>query len=183
MILSGFLAGRFARKEPLSLNASLVFEQTYAGVGGDSASLAELYALLSSIGGLKLDQGLAVTGSLNQHGEVQAIGGVNQKIEGFFDVCQDQGLTGQQGVLIPRANVQHLMLRQDVIDAVAEGKFQIHAIGHVDEGMELLFGMPPGEADEKGGFPEDTVNGKVMAGLAEFAKQRKQAMGGRSSDQ
>jgi predicted ATP-dependent protease len=182
MILSGFLAGRFARREPLSLNASLVFEQNYAGVGGDSASLAELYALLSSIGVVELDQGFAVTGSLNQHGEVQAIGGVNQKIEGFFDVCQDRGLTGRQGVLIPKSNVQHLMLRQDVIDAVDAGKFQIHAIGHVDEGMELLFGMPPGEADAEGRFPEDTVNGRVSAGLEEFARQRRQAMGGSSKE-
>jgi lon-related putative ATP-dependent protease len=182
MILSGFLAGRFARKEPLSLNASLVFEQNYAGVGGDSASLAELYALLSSIGELPLAQGLAVTGSVNQHGEVQAIGGVNQKIEGFFDVCQDQGLTGEQGVLIPEANVQHLMLRQDIIDAVEAGRFHIHSIAHVDDGMELMFGVPAGERDSQGEFSADSVNGKVSAGLAEFARQRKQAMGSRSEN-
>lgn len=179
MILSGFLAGRFARREPLSLNASLVFEQSYAGVGGDSASLAELYALMSGVAGIPLNQGLAVTGSVNQHGEVQAIGGVNQKIEGFFDVCQDRGLTGQQGVLIPEANVQHLMLRQDVVEAVEQGSFHIHGLSHVDDGMELMFGMPAGEPASDGTHPAESVNGKVSSGLSELARQRRKAMGPR----
>lgn len=172
LILAGFLGGRFAHREPLSLNASLVFEQSYGGVGGDSASLAELYALLSSIGGLPVEQGLAVTGSLDQHGNVQAIGGVNEKIEGFFDVCSDRGLTGRQGVLIPAANREHLMLREDVIDAVDEGRFHVHAIDSVDDGMSLIFGMDAGERSAEGSYPEQSVNGRVAAGLEAFARQR-----------
>ncbi len=173
LILSGFLTGRYARKLPLSLTASLVFEQSYGPIGGDSASSAELYALLSAIGEVPLRQSLAVTGSVDQHGRVQAIGGVNEKIEGFFEVCRTRGLTGEQGVLIPRANVQHLMLRADVVEAVGKGQFHIWAVETIDEGIEILTGLPAGEPDEKGHYPPDSVNGKVAAALAEYARQRR----------
>ena len=142
LILSGLLAGRYALDTPMSLFASLVFEQSYGGVEGDSASSAELYALLSALSELPLRQDLAVTGSVNQHGEVQAIGGVNEKIEGFFDICAARGLTGNQGVLIPKANVQHLMLRRDVVEACKAGTFAIFAVGTIDEGIALLSGRP-----------------------------------------
>jgi lon-related putative ATP-dependent protease len=149
MILSGYLAGRYARGKPLSLSASLVFEQSYGGVEGDSASSAELYALLSALAGAPLKQSLAVTGSVNQHGDMQAIGGVNEKIEGFFDLCKARGLTGEQGVLIPESNVKNLMLRQDVVDAVAQGKFRVHAVRDIDEGIELLSGLPAATLHER----------------------------------
>lgn len=171
LILSGFLGSRYAREKPLVLSASLVFEQSYGGVDGDSASSAELYALLSAISGVPIRQSFAVTGSINQHGEVQAIGGVNEKIEGFFDICRQRRLTGEQGVLIPEANVKHLMLRQDVRQAVAEGKFHIYPVSHVDQGIELLTGMPAGEPDEDGNYPPDTINGKVQARLEKLAEQ------------
>ena len=145
LILSGFLAGRYALDTPMSLFASLVFEQSYGGVEGDSASSAELYALLSALAELPLRQDLAVTGSVNQQGEVQAIGGVNEKIEGFFDICRKRGLTGTQGVLIPESNVQHLMLRRDVIQACATGKFFIYPVTTIDQGIELLTGRSAGE--------------------------------------
>ena len=173
LILSGFIGGRYALDNPLSLSASLVFEQSYGGVEGDSASSAELYALLSAISDIPVKQSLAVTGSVNQHGQVQAIGGVNEKIEGFFDICKAKGLTGEQGVLIPASNVQHLMLRQDVIDAVAAGKFCVHALKTIDQGLEILTGMPAGKADENGCFPDDTVNGKVQERLKLFADKRR----------
>lgn len=172
LILAGFLTGRYARNVPFALSASLVFEQSYSGIGGDSASQAELYALLSAIGEVPLKQSLAVTGSMNQHGEVQAIGAVNEKIEGFFDVCYQQGLSGDQGVIIPAANVQHLMLREDVLDAVDDGKFHVYAVSHVDQGIELLTGMEAGEADDKGDFPADTFNGRVMSRLRDLAQKR-----------
>ncbi len=172
MILSGFLGGRYAPQHPLSLQASLVFEQSYGGVEGDSASSAELYALLSALSGLPLKQSLAVTGSVNQHGEVQAIGGVNEKIEGFFDLCKARGELNGQGVIIPRANVPHLMLRQDVIDAAAAGKFHVYAIATIDEGIELLTGVPAGERDAAGKFPEGTVNQKVESCLIALAEKR-----------
>jgi lon-related putative ATP-dependent protease len=171
LILTGFLTGRYAEKHPLSLSASLVFEQSYGGVDGDSASSAELYALLSSIAEVPIKQSFAVTGSVNQKGEVQAIGGVNDKIEGFFDICTFRGLTGDQGVLIPRANVKHLMLRQDVIEAVNNGQFHIYAVETIDQGIELLTGVPAGEADEDGNFPDDTINGKVQKRLAVMAER------------
>ena len=158
MILAGFLSGRYAQKHPLALAASIVFEQSYGGVEGDSASSAELYALLSSIAEVPIRQSLAVTGSVNQNGEVQAIGGVNEKIEGFFEVCANRGLTGEQGVLIPESNVKHLMLREDVREAVDQGKFAIHAIRHIDEGLELLTGLQAGERDADGVFPEGSLN-------------------------
>ncbi len=173
LILSGFLGGRYSLETPLSLSASLVFEQSYGGVEGDSASSAELYALLSAIADVPLRQSLAVTGSVNQHGQIQPIGGVNEKIEGFFDICVAKGLTGEQGVLIPESNIQHLMLRQDVIDAVEAGKFHIHAVKTIDQGLEILTGLTSGEPDDTGAYPEESVNGKVQRRLKEFAEKRK----------
>jgi predicted ATP-dependent protease len=140
MILWGYLAGRYAQDVPLALAATLVFEQSYGGIDGDSASSAELYALLSALAEAPLNQAFAVTGSVNQWGEVQAIGGVNEKIEGFFDLCTARGLDGTHGVLIPKSNAQHLMLREDVVEAVATGKFRVHAVATIDEGIELLTG-------------------------------------------
>ena len=169
MILSSFLGSRFSPDRQLSLTASLVFEQSYGGVEGDSASSAELYALLSSIAEVPVKQSLAVTGSVNQFGRVQAIGGVNEKIEGFFDICNTRGLTGEQGVLIPDSNVQHLMLREDVVQAVSEGKFHVYPIESIDQGIELLTDVPAGEPDDEGAYPEDTINGKVQARLKKFA--------------
>jgi lon-related putative ATP-dependent protease len=171
LILSGFLAGRYVPDQPLSLSASLVFEQSYGGVEGDSASSAELYALLSALADVPIKQSFAVTGSVNQRGDVQAIGGVNEKIEGFFDVCNARGLTGKQGVLIPAANVKHLMLRQDVIDAAAAGKFHIYPVTTVDEGIEILTGLPAGTRDAAGKFPKGSINDKVEQRLVSFARQ------------
>lgn len=173
LILSGFLRSRYAREHPLSLGASLVFEQSYGGVDGDSASSAELYALLSAIGGVPIKQSFAVTGSVNQFGQVQAIGGANEKIEGFFDLCKARGLTGEQGVLIPQANVKHLMLRRDVVEAVAGGLFSIYPVTTIDEGIELLTGVPAGDADADGRYPEGTVNRKVADRLAALAEKSK----------
>jgi len=172
LILSGYLGARYARDRPLSLSASLVFEQSYSGVEGDSASSAELYALLSALADLPIKQSLAVTGSVNQHGQVQAIGGVNEKIEGFFDVCRAQGLTGQQGVLIPASNVKHLMLRHDVVDAVAAGQFHVFPVETVDQGIERLTGIPAGERDDQGEFPSGSVNQLVEASLVALAEKR-----------
>ncbi|MEA3407647.1 MAG: AAA family ATPase [Chloroflexota bacterium] len=172
LILEGFMGARYAEESPLSLSASLVFEQSYGQVEGDSASSAELYALLSSLAELPIKQSLAVTGSVNQRGQVQAIGGVNEKIEGFFDICKERGLTGDQGVLIPASNVKNLMLRQDVRDAVEAGNFHIYAVETVDEGIEILTGVPAGEPDEEGNYPEGTVNYRVKQRLAELAEKR-----------
>jgi lon-related putative ATP-dependent protease len=172
LILSSYLGARYAADTPLSLSASLVFEQSYGGIEGDSASSAELYALLSAIAQVPIKQSLAVTGSVNQHGQVQAIGGVNEKIEGFFDLCQARGLTGAQGVLIPASNVKHLMLRQDVVDAVAAGQFHIYPVETIDQGIELLTGMPAGEPDDEGHFPAGSLNARVFARLAELASKR-----------
>jgi lon-related putative ATP-dependent protease len=176
LILSGFLAGRYAANKPLSLAASLVFEQSYGGVEGDSASSAELYALLSALADAPLSQSLAVTGSVNQHGAVQAIGGVNEKIEGFFDICRARGLTGEQGVLIPSSNVKNLMLRRDVVEAAAAGKFHIYPVDTVDQGIEILTGVPAGERGATGQFPAGTINFRVEQRLAEFA-ERTRALG------
>jgi lon-related putative ATP-dependent protease len=173
LILAGFLGERYALHQPLSLSASLVFEQSYGGIEGDSASSAELYALLSSIADIPIRQSLAVTGSVNQHGRVQPIGGVNEKIEGFFDTCRGKGLTGNQGVLIPESNVQHLMLRRDVIEAVEQGKFHIYPVRTIDQGLEILTGMSAGELDSEGRYPEDSVNGKVHRRLEAMAQTRK----------
>ena len=181
LILSGFLAGRYAPEVPMSLYASLVFEQSYGGVEGDSASSAELYALLSALAELPLRQDLAVTGSVNQHGEVQAIGGVNEKIEGFFDICNARGLTGTQGVLIPRSNAQHLMLRADVVAACAAGRFAIYPVRTIDEGIWLLTGRQPGERGSDGRYPQDSANRLVEDRLTAFAKAR-QAFGRDTAD-
>ena len=172
MILSQFLASRFSGHRPLSLAASLAFEQTYGEVEGDSASLAELCALLSSLAGIPARQSIAVTGSVNQLGEVQAVGGVNEKIEGFFEVCRARGLTGEQGVIIPAANVEHLMLRDAVVDAVAAGSFHVHAVATVDEAIERLTGVPAGTPELVGEGPQRTVNGRVAQRLREFARLR-----------
>lgn len=174
LILSGFLGSRYAGEKPLSLAASLVFEQSYSGIEGDSASSAELYALLSAIADVPLKQNLAVTGSVNQHGQVQAIGGVNEKIEGFFDICQAQGLTGDQGVLIPESNVKHLMLRKDVIDAVKAGNFKVYPLQTVDQGIEIMTGMEAGVRDEESNYPADTFNHAVEARLEGLAEMRLQ---------
>lgn len=173
LILSAFLGSRYATDTPLALSASLVFEQSYGGVDGDSASSAELYALLSALSGIPIRQDLAVTGSVNQVGQVQAIGGANEKIEGFFDICAQTGLTGDQGVLIPIANVQHLMLRRDVREAVKDGKFNIWPITTIDEGIELLTGTPAGTRGADGQFPANSVNARVEARLAAFAEAAK----------
>ncbi|MGZ5178720.1 MAG: Lon protease family protein, partial [Burkholderiales bacterium] len=170
LILSGYLNGQYVPDRPLTLSASLVFEQSYGAVEGDSASVAELCALLSALAGAPVRQSLAVTGSINQHGHVQAIGGVNQKIEGFFDVCKARGLSGEQGVLIPSANIKHLMLRQETLDAVAAAKFHVYAIDHIDEAMELLTGLPSGQRGTDGKFPEGTINHRVEKQLIEFAE-------------
>jgi lon-related putative ATP-dependent protease len=173
LILCGFLAGRYALDTPMSLFASLVFEQSYGGVEGDSASSAELYSLLSALADAPLRQDLAVTGSVNQHGEIQAIGGVNEKIEGFFDICNKRGLTGTQGVLIPQANVQHLMLRKDVTEACAAGRFAVYPIATIDEGIALLTGVAAGARGSDGAYPQDSVNRRVEDRLRAFASVRR----------
>ncbi len=183
MILSGFLGARFGINQPLSLTASLVFEQSYSGVEGDSASSTELYALLSAISGAPIGQWFAVTGSVNQFGEVQAIGGVNEKIEGFFDLCQARGLSGKQGVLIPASNVENLMLRSDVIEAVRNGLFAVFPVTHVDEGIEILTGIPAGELDSSGNYPPDSINGMAVARLGEMAEKLKQFSESSSEDE
>jgi len=174
LILSSFLASRYAEDEPLSLAASLVFEQSYVGVEGDSASSAELYALLSALAAAPILQGWAVTGSVNQHGEVQAIGGVNEKIEGFFDLCRRRGLTGGQGVIVPRANVRHLMLREDVVAACEREAFAIHAVGTIDEGMEILTGLAAGQPGADGAYPENSLNRRIRDRLRHFAERRRE---------
>jgi lon-related putative ATP-dependent protease len=171
LILAGFLGQRFASERPLSLAASLVFEQSYSGVDGDSASCAELVALLSALAEVPIRQGRAITGSVDQHGRVQAIGGVNEKIEGFFDVCRDAGLTGEEGVLVPASNVKHLMLRADVVEAAGQGLFHVWPIATVDEAVLLLTGVAAGERGEDGAFPEGTVNRRVDDRLAAFAER------------
>jgi predicted ATP-dependent protease len=171
LILSGYLGGRYVQQVPLTLSASIAFEQLYEEVEGDSASSAELYAVLSSLSGLPISQGLAVTGSVNQQGEVQAIGAVNAKIEGFFDVCRARGLTGEQGVLIPASNVRHLMLREDVVEAVAARQFHVFPIHTIDEGTALLTGLEAGERGPDGTFPEGSLNALVQERLREMAEQ------------
>ncbi len=173
LILGGYLLGKFAQTKPLVLSATVTFEQSYGGVDGDSASSTEVYAILSSLSGIPLRQDIAVTGSVNQHGEIQPIGGVNLKVEGFFDVCKARGLSGKQGVIIPHQNVTELMLRHDVVDAVKEGKFHIYAIHTIDEGVELLTGKPAGARLKSGRFTPGSLNDLVDRKLAEFAKKRK----------
>jgi lon-related putative ATP-dependent protease len=174
LILAAFLASRFSADRPHSLSASLVFEQTYGTVDGDSASVAELCALLSSLSDVPLKQAIAVTGSVNQHGVVQPVGGVNEKIEGFFDICEARGLTGAQGVLIPAANVSHLMLKRKVVEAAAAGRFHIYACRTVDEAIELLTDLSAGARGEGGDFPASSINGKVAARLQQFSQLRLQ---------
>ena len=170
-ILSGFLGSRYATDRPLSLSASIVFEQSYAGVEGDSASSAELYALLSALAEVPIKQSFAITGSVNQHGQVQAIGGVNEKIEGFFDICKARGLTGEQGVLIPDSNVHNLMLRDDVREAVAAGQFSVYAVSHIDEGIEILTGIAAGDLQEDGSYPKGTINYMIVQRIDEMAER------------
>ena len=170
LILGGYLGYKYAQDKPLSLSASLCFEQSYEGVEGDSASSTELYGILSSLSDLPIGQGVAVTGSVNQKGEVQPIGGANQKVEGFFDICKAKGLTGRQGVIIPHQNVRNLMLREDVVDAVRQGQFHIYSVTTVDEGMEVLTGVAAGEREPDGSYPEGTVNYLVDRRLDELAE-------------
>ncbi|MCD6075365.1 MAG: putative ATP-dependent protease, partial [Rhodospirillales bacterium] len=165
LILSGYLAGKYSKDAPLALSANLVFEQSYGGVDGDSASSTELYVLISAIAEVPLKQAIAVTGSVDQYGRVQAIGGVNEKIEGFFDICAARGLTGEQGVMIPASNVKHLMLRKDVVEACAQGRFAIYPVATIDQGLEILTGLPAGEADADGEFPIGSVNREVVSKL------------------
>ena len=169
MIISGYLGSKYAARKPISLSASITFEQLYDMIEGDSATCAELYALLSSIAGVPLKQSFAVTGSMDQNGDVQPIGGVNEKIEGFFDLCKLRGLNGGHGVIIPRRNVKNLMLRQEVVDAVKEGTFIIYPISKVEEGLEILTGMKAGETGDDGTYPEGTVNNLIMKRLGEIA--------------
>jgi predicted ATP-dependent protease len=172
MILSAFLAQRFAQELPLSLAASLVFEQSYGPVEGDSASLAELCALLSVLAVLPVRQSVAVTGSINQFGQVQAVGGIHEKIEGFFELCRARGLQPGQGVVIPRTNVQHLMLREDVVAAVRAGTFHVWAVDSVDQAIELLTGIPAGSPDAKGQVPVGSVNHRVATQLTRLSLVR-----------
>jgi lon-related putative ATP-dependent protease len=173
LILTGYLGGKYALNQPLTFSASVTFEQLYEELEGDSASSAELYALLSSLSGYPIRQDLAVTGSVNQRGQVQAIGGVNEKIEGFFAVCKIKGLTGKQGVVIPQSNVMHLMLRDEVIDAVRDRKFHIYPVATIDEGIEVLSGVKAGEWDDDGNYPQGTVNHAVQTRLKELAEKVK----------
>lgn len=170
MILSAYLGYRFAQNKPLALSASLTFEQTYEEVDGDSASSAELYALLSSLAGVGLRQDLAVTGSVNQEGQIQPIGGVNEKVEGFYATCKARGLTGTQGIIIPIQNVDNLMLKPEVVEAVEKGEFHVYAVSHIDEGIQILTGLPAGEADSQGQFPEGSVYAMVDARLRSLAE-------------
>ena len=170
LILSGYLRRNYAQNKPLSLTASIAFEQAYSGVDGDSASSTELYAVLSSLSGVPLRQDIAVTGSVNQMGQVQPIGGVNEKIEGFFICCQDGGLTGNQGVMIPEANVKDLMVREEVVEAVRRGEFHIYAVKTVDQGIEILTGLPAGERRADGTYPAESINALVDARLASLAE-------------
>jgi predicted ATP-dependent protease len=173
MILSSYLADRYAANQALPLAASLAFEQSYGMVDGDSASAAELCALLSALGGIPLQQSFAVTGSINQLGEIQAIGGVNEKIEGFFQICAARGLTGKQGVIIPAANRVHLMLHKDVRVAVGKGAFGIYPVARVEQVMSLLSGMSPGAMDEQGAYPADSFNYRIQQRIEKLQKLQK----------
>jgi predicted ATP-dependent protease len=174
LTLTGYLGGKYAFGNPLSLSASISFEQLYEEIEGDSASSTELYALLSSLSGLAIKQGIAVTGSVDQQGNIQPIGGVNEKIEGFFETCRQRGLTGEQGVMIPVQNAVNLMLRADVRQAIAEGQFHIYPVHSVDEGIEILTGVSAGALQEDGTYPEDSVHGRVLARLEEITASLKE---------
>lgn len=182
MILSSFLSSRYARNIPLGLQASLVFEQSYGHVDGDSASCAELCALLSSLSGTAVKQGLALTGSVSQKGEVQPVGGLNEKIEGFFDVCMTRGLTGSEGVIIPERNLRHLMLKKEVVQAIAEKQFSVYLVSTVDEALSLLTGLEAGERDSEGVYPENSINGRVEATLLRFAMDMQEFEKGKEDD-
>lgn len=175
MILTGFLGSRYAQKFPLAISASLAMEQSYGYIDGDSASMAELCCLISALINVPIKQGFAITGSMNQHGEVQAVGGINEKIEGFFDLCVARGLTGDQGVIIPRANVRNLMLHRKVVEAVKAKQFHIYAVAHVDEALELLTGENCGNLNSKGNYPKNSINQRVLARLQEIAEATKDA--------
>lgn len=178
LILSGYLGARYGQDQPLTLSASLAFEQSYDGVDGDSASSTELYAILSSLSGLPLRQSIAVTGSVNQNGEIQPIGGINQKIEGMYDVCRVLGLTGDQGVLMPKRNLRNLMLRDDVVEAIKNGKFHVYAVDTIDEGMEVLTGGTAGERSDDGVYPEGTINHLVDRRLKKLNESMRGYYGG-----
>ncbi len=175
LILAGYLRGKYAQDKPFALSASIAFEQSYSGVDGDSASSTEAYAILSSLSGLPLRQDIAVTGSINQKGEIQPIGGVNEKIEGFFAVCKARGLTGTQGVIIPHQNVKNLMLKEEVVQAVSEGKFHIYPIKNVDEGMEILTGVKAGERLPDGSYEPETINALVDEAIRRLARAWEEA--------
>jgi lon-related putative ATP-dependent protease len=183
LIISNYLGSKYAVKKPISLSASITFEQLYDMVEGDSATCAELYALLSSLSSVPIRQDMAITGSMDQNGEVQPIGGVNEKIEGFFDICRLRGLDGSHGVIIPGKNVKHLMLKKDIVDAVQKGKFNIYPIDRMEEGIEILMGMPPGEADEEGNYPEGTLNHLVARRFAEITEALKPAKKGKKEEE
>ncbi len=172
-IISGFLRSKFAQSKPLSLAASICFEQSYSGVDGDSASSTEIYALASALSGLPLRQDIAVTGSMNQQGEVQAIGGINEKIEGFFDVCKIKGLSGTQGVIMPHTNVEDLMLREEILDAVAAKKFHIWPVARIEEGIEILTGAAAGKRNDDGTFEKGTVFALIDERLNQMASTMK----------
>jgi predicted ATP-dependent protease len=180
LILTAYLGGKYAVKQTLSLTASLTFEQLYGGIEGDSATCAEVYALLSSISGIPLKQSYAITGSMNQHGQVQPIGGVNEKIEGFYELCKLNGLNGKHGVIIPMRNMINLMLKKEVIEAVNKGKFNIYSIDNIEDGIEILTGMKPGEIKPSGTYPKGTFNDTVAKKLKELSnalKAEKEAKG------
>jgi predicted ATP-dependent protease len=171
LILGGYMGWKYAQNYPISVSASLCFEQSYEGVDGDSASSTELYALLSSISEVPIKQNIAVTGSVNQMGEIQPIGGINQKIEGFFEICKEKGLTGDQGVMMPVKNLKHLMLRHEVIEAVRQGKFHIYAVSTIDEGISILTGLESGKPKMDGSYPDNTISFKVEKKLREMAEK------------
>lgn len=170
MILSGYLGEQFAQEIPLSLTASICFEQLYGGVDGDSASSTELYAILSSLSDIAINQSIAVTGSVNQKGEIQPIGGVNEKIEGFYQICKMRGLNGENGVIIPIQNVRSLHLSDEIIDVVKKGKFHIYAVSTIDEGIEILTGVPAGKKDKNRNFPFGTINYLAKEKLKRYSK-------------
>jgi predicted ATP-dependent protease len=182
LILSGYLAATYAQEWPLPVSATLTFEQSYDEIEGDSASSTELYALLSALSGLPLRQGIAVTGSVDQHGSVQAVGGVTHKVEGFYATCKAQGLTGAQGVIVPATNVRNLMLADEVVEAVRAGRFHVWAVRTIDEGIELLTGRRAGRRRADGTFPPESVHGLVAARLAEYA-ERLRALGEAGHDE
>jgi ATP-dependent Lon protease len=173
-IIAGYLRSRFAQDKPLSLAASICFEQSYSGVDGDSASSTEIYALVSALSNLPLRQDIAVTGSINQQGDIQAIGGVNEKIEGFFDVCRIKGLSGTQGVMMPESNVEDLMLREDILDAVAAGKFHIWPVSKIEQGIEILTGCTAGQKKSDGKFEEGTVFALMDERMRDMARTLKE---------